>query len=170
MAANDELIQRANKLDTDYSARASRYDAHVVQQRGKATKLEITLAILTALVGMSSVGGLFSAISNVKIDHDAGVWAYIAAVWGMLPALLSIAAAVITGYLGAAQPRQKQAAFGANSAACAIMATAARVVSNAELSEMGDFKTAINAVFTTLQASIDPSLVPLDEPTSKKTV
>ena len=167
----DGLTQRSKELDATYSARAGRYDKEVVAWRSHGTKFEIWLAVISAIVGVSGAAGLFSVVSIFTKESDGGGWAIFWALMSLVPGLLSVAAAVLAGYLGVVQPRQKQANFGANSASCAVMATAARVVGEAKLEDQTDYQNAIGAIFTTLQGSIDLGLIPLGpEPGSKKVV
>jgi hypothetical protein len=159
------FTKTAEQLVADFGARAARYDAIVLHNRCVANVLETIVAICMVVLGSSSVVGIFSAINALGEGGNVG-----AAVWAFVPTLINIIMAAIMAYLKVMQPREKQAAYGAASSACATVATVSKVVSRADLGDEQDktdlLSNLLSSTLTALEAAAIDDQPPL--PNEKK--
>lgn len=162
------FTKTAEQLVADFGARAARYDAIVLHNRCVANVLETIVAICMVVLGSSSIVGIFSAI-NALGEEGGNVSA---AIWAFVPTLLNIIVAAVMAYLKVMQPREKQAAYGSASAACATVATVSKVVARADLGDAADktilLGNLISSALTALEAASIDDQPPLPGEKKKK--
>lgn len=165
----DELVERARALDETYGHNAGRYDKLVVFWRGRATTIELVVAILMVGVGAGGSVGAFNQVS--ALYHSPEATSVMGWVLALLPMIASIVVGLATAYIGVVNPRGKQSMFGAASESCASLATAARVVSKANLNGATEsvWRNLVNSVLTSLESSAVNDMPPLAPEKTKKT-
>lgn len=159
------IAEAADKA-ADYSARAARYDALVVKNRALASRLELFIAVAICVLGVTGSINYFDRLAHLGDTYETEGPA--AAAWDAFEIALAFGLGVATAFVGAVQPRDKMAAFGAASDACAAVASVNEIAGKTRLVKGGDpdadLVVCLNLVanmLTTLEATATDNQPPL---------